>query len=164
MKVSRGMTENTLKGKSNGGSPIKQGIITPTTKETLLKLEQDKETFEISIAKERIERPILSKNQIKFWICKFGGTNLDDVDEKQRLINVFVNSIYVYNDKMVVTFNYEDGDKCVTFDEINEMLTQKENSQNNNSSESSPLSVTGDPSATRTPDTLIKSQVLCRLS
>ncbi|MCL2003977.1 MAG: hypothetical protein FWG72_08250 [Oscillospiraceae bacterium] len=30
---------------------IKQGIITPTTKETLLKLEQDKEDAEINVAK-----------------------------------------------------------------------------------------------------------------
>ena len=32
----------------------------------------------------------------------------------------------LYDDKMVITFHYEDGDKCVTFDEINEMLKQKE--------------------------------------
>ena len=143
---------------------IKQGIITATTKETLLKLEQDKENFEISIAKERIERPVLSKNQIKFWICKFGATNLDDADEKQRLINVFVNSVYVYHDKFVVTFNYEDGDKCVTFDEVNEMLAKKENSQNHNSSESSPLSLAGDPYETRTRVTAVKGRCLNRLT
>ena len=90
---------------------IKQGIITPTTKETLLKLEQDKETLVINIAKERIERPILTKEQIKFWICGFESTDLDDISEKQRLIYTFVNGVYVYTDKMVITFNYEDGDK-----------------------------------------------------
>ena len=95
--------------------------------------------------KEHIERPVLSEKQIKFWLCKFGSTNIDDTDEKQRLVNVFVNSIYVYNDKMVITFNYQDGDRCVTFDEIKEMLAQKENSDNLNDYQSSPLSVAGDP-------------------
>ena len=143
---------------------IMQGITTPTTKETLLKLEREKETLEISIAKERIERPVWSKEQIKYWICKFSTTNMDIQEQKQRLIDVFVNSVYVYNDKFVVTFNYEDGDKCVTFDEVNEMFAKKENPDNHKDYQSSPLSVTGDPPETRTPDTLIKSQVLYHLS
>jgi DNA invertase Pin-like site-specific DNA recombinase len=67
---------------------IKQGIITSTTKETLLKLEQEKDELEISIAKERIERPVLSREQIKFWLCRFSATNLDDTEQKQRLIQV----------------------------------------------------------------------------
>ena len=41
---------------------IKQGIITATTKEALLALEQEKETIEISIAKERIERPVRKRS------------------------------------------------------------------------------------------------------
>ena len=36
----------------------------------------------------------------------------------------------MYDDKMVITFHYEDGEKCVTFDEINEMLNKKANSDN----------------------------------
>lgn len=30
-----------------------------------------------------------------------------------------IHAVYVYNDKMLTTFNYKDGDSCVTFDEIN---------------------------------------------
>jgi DNA invertase Pin-like site-specific DNA recombinase len=124
---------------------IKQGIITPTTKETLLKLEQDKGELEVNIAKERIERPVLSREQIKFGLCRFSTTNLDDSEQKQRLIEVFVNSIYVYDDKFVITFNYNDGDKCVTFDEVNEMFAKRKNSDNHKDYQSSPLERCGDP-------------------
>ena len=27
-----------------------------------------------------------------------------------RLVDIFVNSVYVYGDKMVLTFNYKDGE------------------------------------------------------
>ena len=40
---------------NNVMNAIKQGIITPTTKSTLEGLEQEKENFEISIAKEQID-------------------------------------------------------------------------------------------------------------
>ena len=156
--------KQTEKGIDNVMNAIKQGIITTTTKETLIKLEQDKESIEISIAKEKIERPVLSKEQIKFWICKFSTTNLDDIEQKQRLIDVFLNSVYVYDDKMLIILNYKDGEICVTFDEIREAMSKKENPDNFNGYQGSPLNMVGDPSGNRTPDTVIKSHVLYRLS
>ena len=124
---------------------IKQGIITATTKETLLKLEHEKENFEISIAKEKIERPIMSKEDIKYWICRFASLRTDDVEQKQQMIRIFINSIHVYDDKMVIMFNYKDGDKAITFDEINEMLSKRKNADNHNDYQRSPLNEFGDP-------------------
>ena len=143
---------------------IKQGIITLTTKATIEGLESEKAELEITIAKEKIERPLISKEQIMFKICQFSGLDFNIPEHKQRLIDVFVNSVYVYDDKIVISFNYKDGEKCLTFDEIKEMLDKKMDSDNHTDYRSSSLNVSGDPSATRTRDTLIKSQVLYRLS
>ena len=44
---------------------------------------------------------------------------------KQGIINFFVNSVYVYNDKLVISFYCKDGDKCITFDEIKEILGKR---------------------------------------
>jgi len=150
--------KQTQKEIDNVMNAIKAGIITPTTKTTLESLEEEKSALEISIAKENIERPILSKEQIKHWICKFNMINLDNIEHKMQFIRCFVNSVHVYDDKMVITFNYKDNDKAVTFDEVNEMLEKKENSDNRKDYQSSPLSLLGDPWAARTPDPLIKSQ------
>ncbi|MDL2274096.1 hypothetical protein LJC34_06110 [Oscillospiraceae bacterium OttesenSCG-928-G22] len=34
------------------------------------------------------------------------------------LIDTFINSIYLYDDKIIITFNYKDGTKTITFDDI----------------------------------------------
>ena len=156
--------KQTQKEIDNVMNAIKQGIITATTKETLLELEQEKENLEISIAKERIEKPVISKEHIKFWISKFSNTDLDNVKQKQKLIDAFLNSIYVYEDKMLIILNYKDGEIATTFDEITEILAQKENPDNQTNYQSSPLKVFGDPPATRTRDPLLKRQMLYRLS
>ena len=91
------------------------GIITATTKEALLTLEDDKVNLEIAITKEQIERPVLSKDEIKCFIHRFKATNLDNEEQKQRLIDVFLKCVYVYNDKMLIIFNYKDGEVCVDF-------------------------------------------------
>ena len=143
---------------------ILQGIITPTTKSTLEKLEEEKEHLALSIAKEKIERPLLSKEKIRYWICKFRLTNIDDEEQKQRLINIFVNAIYVYDDKMLITFNYKDGNKAITFDEINEMLAKRKNADNLNDYQRSPLNKFGDPYETRTRVTAVKGRCLNHLT
>ena len=52
---------------------------------------------------------------------------------------------YIWDDKMVITFNYKDNDKAVTFDEIREMLAKRGNPDNHNDYQGSPLKVAGDP-------------------
>ena len=32
--------------------------------------------------------------------------------------NTFVNAVYLYDEKVLITFNYKDGTKTITFDEI----------------------------------------------
>jgi len=104
---------------------IKAGIFTKTIKSTLERLEQEQETLEIAIANEQIERQIISKEQIKFWINKFSKMDITDKEQKQRLIDVFVNSVYVYDDKMVIVFNYKDDEKCVSYDEVKKAVKGK---------------------------------------
>lgn len=94
---------------------IKSGIVTKTTKSTLENLEQEQEKMETAIALERLRRPVISKEQIRFWLMKFSKTDFSNQEQKQRLIDVFVNSVHVYDDKAVVLLNYRDGEKCVHF-------------------------------------------------
>ena len=37
---------------------------------------------------------------------------------RETLINTFVNAVYLYDEKVLITFNYKDGTKTITFDEI----------------------------------------------
>lgn len=107
------------KGIENMVNAIQQGIFTPSTKERLDKLETEKKDLEISILQEQIKKPLLSKEFIMFGICKFRKLDLDTREGRQRLIDGFVNSVYLYDDKIVLTFNYKDGTKTISLSDIN---------------------------------------------
>ena len=51
---------------------------------------------------------------------------------------------------MLIVLNYKDGEFCVSFDEVKEMLNKKENADNHEDCQRSPLKVTGDPYGIRT--------------
>ncbi|MFZ5974253.1 MAG: hypothetical protein ACOYU3_02440 [Bacillota bacterium] len=97
---------------------IQQGIITSSTKQRLDELEGRKEELEICIAQEQMEKPVLTKEQIVFWISRFKDGDIDDVRYQRSIIDIFVNSVYVYDDKMILMYNYKDGAKTITFDDI----------------------------------------------
>ena len=41
-----------------------------------------------------------------------------DINCQKRLIKTFINSVFVYDDKIVLTFNYSGDDRIVTLKEI----------------------------------------------
>ena len=38
-------------------------------------------------------------------------------DQRQALVDAFINSIYLYNDKVLIAFNYKEGTQTITFEE-----------------------------------------------
>lgn len=41
---------------------------------------------------------------------------------RKMLIDAFVNAIYLYDDKLVLTFNYKDGTRTITLDDVKEAV------------------------------------------
>ena len=97
---------------------IQQGIFNQHTKQRFDELERQKSEIEVRILKEEIERPFLKREQIIFWLRRFREFDIADHEQRQLLIDTFVNAIYLYDDKLLITFNYKDGSKTITFNDI----------------------------------------------
>ena len=54
------------------------------------------------------------------YLIKYLKLNMKQLDHRRRLIDSFVNAIYLFDDYLVITFNYKEGTKRVTFAEIEE--------------------------------------------
>ena len=65
------------------------------------------------------KKPFLTKEQIRFGIEKFKQLDISTKEGKQRLIDGFINAIYLYDDKITFMFNYKDGTKTVFLSEVN---------------------------------------------
>ena len=106
------------RGIDNLLNAIQQGIVTPSTKQRLEDLENQMSDISVQIIKEEMSKPLLTKEQILFWFHRFRKYNTHRLDHKRRLIDSFINAIYLYDDKMVITFNYKDGSETLSLSEI----------------------------------------------
>lgn len=103
---------------SNILSAIEQGIITPSTKQRLEELEGQKKEFEIEIAKENITRLTLDRDQIKFWFHRFRKVDASKPENRRRLVDSFVNSIILYDDRIEFYFNFKKGAKTLSLPDL----------------------------------------------
>lgn len=110
---------------------IEMGIITEATQKRLAELEAQKSDINVSIAKEEIKSRVLTKEQILFWLHKMKDSDILNEDNRERIVDTFINSIYVYDDKVVINYNCREDSETILPD---------------NMGESSYLSMVGEPS------------------
>ena len=134
---------------------IKAGIVLKTTKSELEKLEAEQEQLETNIAMEKLVKPVIPQEKIQAWLMNFAAADLSDHSQKQRIIDIFVNSVYVYDDRVVVFVNYKDGERCVDFSVVSDSGNPEdagnsnEKKTNTHENECSPLIKSGDPYGNR---------------
>lgn len=101
---------------------IQQGILTKSTKNRLEELEAAKENLEVKIACEKLAKPKISAEFIFSWIHQFRKLDIRQKQHRQTLIDTFINAIYLYDDKIVITFNYKNGTEIVSFDTLQTVM------------------------------------------
>ena len=104
-------------GIQNMLNAIQAGILTSSTKERLEQLEETKRELEARIAEEKLAKPKVTEEFIRFWLLRFRKLDMSLKDQRQALVDTFINSIYLYDDKVLIAFNYKEGTQTVTFEE-----------------------------------------------
>ena len=104
---------------------IQQGILTKSTKARLEELEANKEDLETRIACEKLAKPRISAEFITFWLQRFRKLDVRQESHRKMLIDTFINAIFLYDDKVVLTFNYKEGTKTITFDDLKIALAEE---------------------------------------
>ncbi len=97
---------------------MEQGIFTTSTKQRLEELEAQKHDLEIKIAQENIERPMLERKHILFWFHRFRKMDVTLPENRRRLVDSFVNSVILYDDRIEFYFNFKNGAKTLSLKEL----------------------------------------------
>ena len=113
---------------SNLLNAIQQGILTRSTKARLEELENRRDELENRLTCEKLAKPKVSAEFMTFWLHRFRKLDVRQQSHRKMLIDTFINAIFLYDDKMVITFNYKEGTKTITFAELQEAISNKNGS------------------------------------
>ena len=93
---------------------IEQGIFTASTKSRLEELETQAQALREAIEREKIARPTITADEIRFFLWQFKGGEAEDKNYQKNLIDTFVRSVTLYDDKIVITYNYSGDNNTVS--------------------------------------------------
>lgn len=100
---------------------IEMGIFNQTTAARMTELEEQRKQLEDEIKLSKVDNSLkLTREHILFFLIKFRDADLNDPACRQRLFDTFVNSIYVYDDKIILTFNYSGDGRQITLQELDD--------------------------------------------
>ena len=81
-------------------------------------LEARKEALNTSILEEELKKPVLTREWIRFWLEKFRKGDVGSTEHQRQIIDTFVNSVYVFDDRVVLNFNFTDDSKTISREEV----------------------------------------------
>ena len=101
------------RGIANLSKAVEQGMPFDVVSGRLDELSGQKIALQKAIAELEIQKGFkLTKDHIQFFLEQFRSMDASDRNCEKRLISVFVNAIYVYDDKLKIAFNYsEEGQR-----------------------------------------------------
>ncbi|MBE5791658.1 MAG: recombinase family protein [Clostridiales bacterium] len=85
-------------------------------------LEQQKASLENDLTKFRIANDIrFTEDEVCAWLRSFCAGDLTNPEFQRNIIDTFINSIYLYDDRVIIFYNIKNN-KPVTFESLNEAL------------------------------------------
>ena len=80
----------------------------------------EKKRWKTEIANEQLIKPLLEPKKLKFYFINLRKLDTTKLEDRRSLINNFVNAVVLHDDHIDFVFNYQDGTKTVTFEELKE--------------------------------------------
>ena len=105
------------KGISNLLDAIMKGGVSAAIQDRLSELEARKSEIEVSIKAEELKAKKITREQAIFWLTQFRSVDVTDIKQREKLVDLFVNAVYVYSDRLVLVFNYKEDSETVTLEE-----------------------------------------------
>lgn len=114
--------DDTDKKMNNLIKAMESGVTSDAVVNRIKELETQKEALITAVAEKELEYTYkITKERISFFLHQFQNMDYDDRHCQHRIIDVFVNAIFLYDDEIKIIFNYDkNSTSTVTLDELND--------------------------------------------
>lgn len=106
---------------SNLTRAVEQGMPYTAVKTRMDELNGQQAALDKSIAEKQLEAGFkITREQIEFFLDQFRQMDLKDRKCQRRMVETFVNAIFVYDDKIRLTFNFGGDDSVISLKDLSD--------------------------------------------
>jgi len=104
---------------------IEAGIFNEATKKRLDELDAQRAEIEAELSHLELVRSWqITRDYVLFFLTDFRNGDVKSPEFQKRLIDTFINAIFVYDDKITLTFNYSGDNRTITLAEVDSLGTE----------------------------------------
>ena len=97
---------------------VQKGYATETLLKRLDGLEKEKHEISDAIAKEQLKAPIFTQDHFRMALSNFRKIDITTQDGKRKIIDTFINAIYLYDDHLKIIYNANGKEETVSLAEL----------------------------------------------
>ena len=98
---------------------MEAGIFNDATRTRMAELDEQRKDLEAALADaELISGLRITQKQIEYFLLQFRTLDFSEPESQRRIVDIFVNSVFVYDDKLTITFNYSGDNRTITLYEV----------------------------------------------
>ena len=95
------------------------GAVSDSLIERLNSLEGQKKDLQATLANIGLDKGLqVTRDHIEYFLLQFRKMDYRDPEVQKRLIKTFVNSVFVFDDELTITFNYSGNDNTITLRDL----------------------------------------------
>lgn len=100
------------KRRNNISEAIQQGVITRTTKDDLLALENREDELQTLLEREEIKKPDITRREIVYWLERFANGDIENDDFRNLLFEKFVMKAFIDGgDEVTIAIPYAENEE-----------------------------------------------------
>lgn len=100
---------------------LEAGEISDIVIERIGQKKKEREDLQTQISAEKLKFVSATESEIKFFLSQLKKGNVNDIKYNRALISIFVNSIYLYDDKITIVFNASNNAVSIDYQIIDEV-------------------------------------------
>ena len=97
---------------------VQKGYATEILLKKLGELEKERNEINDAIAKEQLTAPIFSQDHFKMALNNFRKIDISKQDGKRKIIDTFINAIYMFDDHIKIVYNGNGKEEIVSLEEL----------------------------------------------
>ncbi len=97
---------------------VQKGFATDTLLKRLSELEKEQKELNEVIASEQLKSPIYTQEHFKMALHNFRKIDISTQDGKRKIIDTFINSIFMYDDCIKIIYNANGREEVIKIEEL----------------------------------------------
>ena len=102
---------------------IQRGAASDALITRLTELEGQKSALAEAIAAEKKKSPTFTKDEFKMALCNYRKIDVEKLEGRRKLIDTFVNSVFLYDDHLKIIYNGKEKEETVSLEELESSKT-----------------------------------------